>query len=130
MAAAGDFVVAFCWCCRSGRRGRRSARRLRSPSCDYVKESTRYRVRIRFQTLSAGSANERWDIDDLVKPTLDAMGLVFGVREWRGPDQAADDRVDELEASKRTVATAAECGADITVWAIDSGIHTRQGHDD
>ena len=58
---------------------------------------------IEFRTLEARNASEVWDLDNLIKPTLDAMEGVFGLRQWRGPTQAADDRVDHLEASKRTV---------------------------
>lgn len=54
-----------------------------------------------FRTATPGNVNERWDIDNLVKPTLDAMGGVLGARAWRGVAQPADDRVDHLEAWKR-----------------------------
>jgi hypothetical protein len=40
---------------------------------------------------------------------------VFGVREWNGRTQAADDRVDRLEASKRTVRAGEMAGALIAV---------------
>ncbi len=56
-----------------------------------------------FRTATARNVNERWDIDNLVKPTLDAMEGVLGARAWRGVPQPADDRVDHLEAWKRTV---------------------------
>ncbi len=63
----------------------------------------RFSVLIEFRTPQARNANEVWDLDNLIKPTLDAMEGVFGLRVWKGPAQAADDRVDHLEASKRTV---------------------------
>jgi hypothetical protein len=31
---------------------------------------------------SAEDANEVWDLDNLIKPTLDAMEGVFGLRPW------------------------------------------------
>jgi hypothetical protein len=55
------------------------------------------------------------DLDNLIKPTLDAMERVFGLRPGRGPTQAADDRVDHLEASKRTISGAEMPGARIEV---------------
>jgi Holliday junction resolvase RusA-like endonuclease len=63
----------------------------------------RFSIRIEFRTAQARNANEVWDLDNLIKPTLDAMDGVFGLRAWHGPAQAADDRVDHLEASKRTL---------------------------
>src|SRR4051794_27165543 len=65
--------------------------------------TARFSVLIEFRTPEAKSANEVWDLDNLIKPTLDAMEGVFGLRKWKGQAQAADDRVDHLEASKRTV---------------------------
>jgi Holliday junction resolvase RusA-like endonuclease len=47
------------------------------------------------------NVSEVWDLDNLIKPTLDAMEGIFGLRTWKGPAQAADDRVDRLEAIKR-----------------------------
>ena len=39
----------------------------------------------------ACTAKEVWDLDHLIKPTLDAMEGIFGLRPWRGPTQAVDD---------------------------------------
>lgn len=89
-----------------------------SATAAYDPQETRFGVRMDFRTPVPLNANERWDLDNLVKPTLDAMSSVFGVRTWRGLPQAADDRVDELEASKRTIGATETPGARITVWAI------------
>ncbi|MEU7873497.1 hypothetical protein [Dactylosporangium sp. NPDC049140] len=75
----------------------------------------RFSVMIEFRTPEARNANEVWDLDNLIKPTLDAMEGVFGLRPWRGLTQAADDRVDHLEASKRTIRGAEVPGARIEV---------------
>src|SRR5690242_1985275 len=75
----------------------------------------RFSVLFEFRTPEARNANEVWDLDNLIKPTLDAMDGVFGLRAWRGPAQAADDRVDHLEASKRTVRSGELPGARIEV---------------
>lgn len=79
----------------------------------------RFAVRIAFRTAPPRTAGEVWDLDNLIKPTLDAMEDVFGLREWHGRPQPADDRVDRLEATKRPAGSAEEAGAEITVWTID-----------
>jgi hypothetical protein len=76
-------------------------------------------VGMEFRLAPARSANEVWDLDNLIKPTLDAMEGVFGVRPWGGPRQAADDRVDRLEAAKRQLHPGDVAGATIDVWVID-----------
>jgi Holliday junction resolvase RusA-like endonuclease len=79
----------------------------------------RFSVLIEFRTpQQARNANEVWDLDNLIKPTLDAMEGIFGLRAWNGPAQAADDRVDHLEASKRTADTGELPGARIEVRRI------------
>lgn len=78
----------------------------------------RFGVRIAFRTPAKTNTNEVWDLDNLVKPTLDAMEGVFGIRPWRGPHQAADDRVDYLEASKRMVRAGEAPGARIEVFDL------------
>jgi len=61
---------------------------------------TRFGIRIAFRTRIPANKNEVWDIDNLVKPTLDAMEGILGVHPRQGPTQAADDRVDYLEAQQ------------------------------
>ena len=75
----------------------------------------RFSILIEFRTPQARNANEVWDLDNLIKPTLDAMEGVFGLRAWKGPAQAADDRVDHLDASKRTVGAGELSGARIEI---------------
>ncbi len=82
-------------------------------------ETARFGVRIEFRTATPRNTNERWDIDNLVKPTLDAMEGIFGSRDWRGTPQPADDRVDHLEACKRQVAAHEAPGAQVKVWLIE-----------
>ncbi|WP_229076067.1 RusA family crossover junction endodeoxyribonuclease [Actinoplanes sp. DH11] len=81
-------------------------------------EAARFSVVIEFRTPKARNANDVWDLDNLIKPTLDAMEGVFGRRPWRGPPQTADDRVDHLEASKRPVRTDEAPGARIEVRRV------------
>jgi Holliday junction resolvase RusA-like endonuclease len=79
----------------------------------------RFAVRMIFRTPAPRNANEKWDIDNLVKPTLDAMEGVFGQRQWQGREQPADDRVDRIEAEKRQIAAGETPGATIDVWVVD-----------
>ena len=78
--------------------------------------TARFSVRIVFRTGKAKSAGEQWDIDNLVKPTLDAMEGIFGLREWRGLPQPADHLVEHIDARKREVCEGEEPGATIEVW--------------
>lgn len=83
-------------------------------------QNARFAVRILFRLAASRTPNEVWDLDNLIKPTLDAMEGVFGLRAWNGRPQAADDRVDRLEAIKRHPGTDEAPGATIDVWIIDS----------
>jgi Holliday junction resolvase RusA-like endonuclease len=78
----------------------------------------RFAVKIVFRLGPSHNANEVWDLDNLVKPTLDAMEGVFGLRQWQGKPQAADDRVDRIEAVKRQPGPGETPGATIEVWVI------------
>jgi hypothetical protein len=82
-------------------------------------QSARFAVKIDFRLAAARNANEVWDLDNLIKPTLDAMEGVFGARAFRGTPQPADDRVDRLEACKRLPQPGELPGATIDVWIID-----------
>ena len=79
----------------------------------------RFSVRFEFRLAEAKRAGEVWDIDNLVKPTMDAMEGVLGARAWKGVPQPADDRVDHIEALKRPTAPGEVPGATIDVWTID-----------
>lgn len=79
----------------------------------------RFSVRIDFRLGPSRTVGEVWDLDNLIKPTLDAMEGVFGLRPWGGRPQPADDRVDRIEALKRLPARSESPGATIDVWAIE-----------
>jgi hypothetical protein len=81
--------------------------------------AARFYVRIDFRLGPQRTAGEVWDLDNLIKPTLDAMEGVFGLREWRGRPQPADDRVDRIEAAKRAAGDGESAGATIDVWGIE-----------
>jgi Holliday junction resolvase RusA-like endonuclease len=78
----------------------------------------RFAVGLEFRTPAPRNANEVWDLDNLIKPVLDALEGVFGHRPWRGLPQPADDRVDHLVASKRTVSEGEPSGATITIHVL------------
>lgn len=82
-------------------------------------QDARFAVRILFRLAASRTPNEVWDLDNLIKPTLDAMEGIFGLRAWNGKPQAADDRVDRLEAIKRRPRDREAPGATIDVWIID-----------
>ncbi|WP_171467692.1 RusA family crossover junction endodeoxyribonuclease [Cellulosimicrobium sp. 72-3] len=75
----------------------------------------RYSVELEFRLGPARHRGEVWDIDNLAKPTLDAMAAVLGQRDWAGRPQPADDRVDRLLATKRQPLTGEQPGVRITV---------------
>jgi Holliday junction resolvase RusA-like endonuclease len=81
-------------------------------------QNARFAVRLEFRVAAPESTNEVWDLDNLIKPTLDAMEGIFGLRPWKGKPQAADDRVDRLEAIKRLAHQGELTGATIDVWVI------------
>jgi hypothetical protein len=72
-----------------------------------------------FRIAVARNANEVWDLDNLIKPTLEAMEGVFGLRAWKGAPQPADDRADRIEAVKRLPHEGELPGATIDVWVLD-----------
>jgi hypothetical protein len=78
----------------------------------------RFAVHLEFRIAASQNVNEVWDLDNLIKPTLDAMEGIFGLRPWKGHPQPADDRIDRLEAVKRLPGEAESMGATIDVWVI------------
>jgi Holliday junction resolvase RusA-like endonuclease len=78
-----------------------------------------FAVSIDFRTPPPSRTGEAWDLDNLVKPTLDAMSLVFGARAWKGTPQPNDDRVVELHATKRQARPDETPGATIQVRIVD-----------
>lgn len=59
----------------------------------------RFAVGLEFRLATARNANEVWDLDNLIKPTLDAVERIFGTRAWRGAPQPADE-MTESNASR------------------------------
>lgn len=82
--------------------------------------SGRFAVEMEFRLGEAWRASEVWDLDNLIKPTLDAMEGVFGFRPWGGTPEPADEQVDEIKASKRQPTSGEKPGAQITVWLIEA----------
>ena len=84
-----------------------------------LSQDARFAVRMVFRLAASRTPNEVWDLDNLIKPTLDAMEHLRALRAWNGRPQAADDRVDRLEAVKRRPRDGEASGATIEVWIID-----------
>jgi len=76
-----------------------------------------FAVRLDFRLPAPTRAGEAWDLDNLAKSTIDALGGVLGERHWNGPPQVADHLVVHLQATKRQVALDEPTGATIDVWA-------------
>ena len=80
------------------------------------------RFSVRIESRPSQRAGAVWDLDNLIKPTLDAMAGVFGTRAWRGVPQPADDRVDHIDARKRVAQFDELPGALVEVWAVDDEV--------
>lgn len=76
----------------------------------------RISVSIEFVTAVRPGGHPGWDLDNLIKPTIDALTPVLGLRpgNWRRP-QADDERIDEIHARKRSAAVGEQPGATIVV---------------
>ncbi|GIF52463.1 hypothetical protein Afe04nite_70020 [Asanoa ferruginea] len=77
--------------------------------------TARLSILLAYSTPEARNTNEVWDLDNLIKPTIDALEGILGLRPQRGRTQVADDQVDHLEASKRTVRSDEVPGARIEI---------------
>jgi Holliday junction resolvase RusA-like endonuclease len=77
-------------------------------------------VEIEFRLGQARRVSEVWDLDNLIKPTLDAMEGIFGLRPGHGTPQPADDQVDEIRAVKRQPEPGERPGARIEVWLLEA----------
>ena len=75
---------------------------------------------LEFRLGEARRASEVWDLDNLIKPTLDAMEGIFGLRPWRGTSQPADDQVDEIRTVTRQPTSGEKPGVRIDVWLIEA----------
>jgi Holliday junction resolvase RusA-like endonuclease len=83
-----------------------------------VADGMRFEVEIEFRLPLPVRANEAWDLDNLIKPTLDALGGAIGWRRWRGRPQVDDERVDRIIASKRPVRAGETTGARIRISVL------------
>ena len=81
-------------------------------------QDVRFAVRLEFRIAAPRNASEVRDLDNLVKPALDAMEGIFGLRPWKGHPQAADGKAGRLEASRRLSREGELAGAAIGVRVI------------
>ena len=82
--------------------------------------SCRVGIEIHFRLSPAQVGRHAPDLDNLVKATLDAAATCIGIRQIRGPEQADDERIDVIVATKRAAADTASAGAFIAIWALES----------
>ncbi|WP_181778843.1 uracil-DNA glycosylase family protein [Pseudonocardia pini] len=80
-----------------------------------VPAGSRFAVELEFRLPAPATRNDGWDLDNLIKPTLDALGGVLGWRRWQGMPQADDECVDRIVASKRTAGAGEIPGARIRI---------------
>lgn len=84
-----------------------------------VPDTARFALEVEFRLPVAVTANDAWDLDNLLTPNMDALGGVIGRRRWNGRPQADDERVDRIVAAKRTVRADEVAGARIRI--VDRG---------
>lgn len=84
-----------------------------------VAEGARLGITIDFRLASPLRASEAWDLDNLIKPTIDALDGVLGTRAIRGARQVDDERVDEIRATKRPVRIDEAPGARIILTLLE-----------
>jgi len=85
---------------------------------------TRFAVEINYRLATPRTMSEQWDLDNLVKPTIDALTPILGLRPIAGPPQVDDERVDEIHATKRPVREGERPGAEVIVRALTAGVGT------
>lgn len=65
------------------------------------------------------TSQEQWDLDNLLKPTIDGLTALLGVRVTNTPvPQADDERIDRIVASKRTAARGEQPGARLELRVV------------
>ena len=68
------------------------------------------------------TGNDEWDLDNLLKTTIDGLIALLGVRRVRtAKPQADDERIDQLTASKRPAGPDEQVGARIQLAVCASG---------
>ena len=83
--------------------------------------SGRFSVELDFVLPAPTMKGQGWDLDNLIKPTIGALAPVIGVRPVAGPEQADDERVDRIVASKRQAGDGEAPGARIVVSVLPTG---------
>ncbi len=79
----------------------------------------RFAVELDFVLPLGLNANERWDLANLIKPTVNSLGPIIGWRFWHGAQQVDDERIDHIVASKRSAREKEQPGARIAVKLLN-----------
>lgn len=79
----------------------------------------RLMLEVEFALPVPADSQDQWDLDTLLKPTIDALIALMGVRQGdtRTP-QADDERIDKIVASKRNAAPGERLGARIQLSVL------------
>lgn len=86
---------------------------------DVLAPGARLELTVDFVLPPARSKNDQWDLDNLLKPTIDALATLLGRRRvTTAQPQADDERIDRIVASKRTAGTHAAVGARIELRVL------------
>ena len=75
----------------------------------------RLQLDVEFRIPPRRSARDEWDLDNLLKPTIDALAPIIGHRPVAGRPQADDERIDKVVAVKRRTDDPTSWGASITI---------------
>ncbi|WP_299449176.1 DUF429 domain-containing protein [uncultured Serinicoccus sp.] len=89
----------------------------------------RLSVHVDFVTAQRHGKHPGWDLDNLIKPTIDALTPVIGPREGQWTHaQPDDERVDEIIARKRPAEADEQPGARIVVSEMAAHMSGTTGH--
>lgn len=83
-------------------------------------QGERLELEVQFTVPPRVNANDEWDLDNLLKPTIDGLSSLLGVRYGNHRlSQADDERIDRIVASKRAAAGDEHVGAHLTLRPLN-----------
>lgn len=83
-----------------------------------VPVGSRLALEVEFRLRPDQIGHEAPDLDNLIKSTIDALDDLIGARPIQGREQADDERIDRITASKRLAVDGEDAGARIVVTVI------------
>ncbi len=92
----------------------------KTAGADTFAPGMRLELEVDFVVPVATTANDAWDLDNLLKPTMDALIGPLGTRPVAGArPQADDERIDRIVATKTTVVNGGRVGGRIVLRQHD-----------